>query len=48
MSKLRKLVIIGFSDNTVKWLQSDLSNQKVSSKFRNFLSEILSALYGVP
>lgn len=47
MSKLRKLVIIGFSDNTVKWLQSDLSNPKVSCKFRNFLPEILSALCGL-
>ena len=41
-------IIIGFSDDTVKWFQSFLSNRKFSVNLENSFSEISSIIYGVP
>ena len=45
---LRKLSIIGFSDDIVKWFQSYLSNRQFSVNLENFFSEISSSICGVP
>ena len=37
---LKKLSIIGFSDNTVKWFQSYLSNRKFTVNLENSFSEV--------
>ena len=44
----RKLGIIGFSDDTLHWFQSYLSNQKFSVNLENSFSELLSIISGVP
>ena len=45
---LKKLSIIGFSDHTVKWFQSYLSNRKFTVNLENSFSEVLSVSCGVP
>ena len=45
---LRKLSIIGFSDDTIKWFQSFLSNRKLSVNLENPFSEISSIIWGLP
>ena len=45
---LKKLGIIGFSDHTVKWFQSYLSNRKFTVNLENYFSEVLSISCGVP
>ena len=45
---LKKLGIIGFSDHTVKWFQSYLSNRKFMVNLENSFSEVSSMSYGVP
>ena len=45
---LKKLSIIGFSDHTVKWFQSYLSNHKFTVNLENSFSEVSSISYGVP
>ena len=45
---LKKLSIIGFSDHTVKWFQSYLSNRKFMVNLENFFSEVSSISCGVP
>ena len=44
---LKKLSIIGFSDHTVKWFQSYLSNRKFTVNLENSFSEISSISCGV-
>ena len=44
----RKLSIIGFSDDTVKWFQSCLANRKFSVNLENSFTEISSIICGVP
>ena len=39
---LKKLGVIGFSDHTVKWFQSYLSNRKFTVNLQNSFSEISS------
>ena len=43
----RKLGIIGFSDATLHWFQSYLSNQKFSVNLENSVSELSSIISGV-
>ena len=45
---LKKLSITGFSDHTVKWFQSYLSNYKFTVKLENFFFKISSISGGVP
>ena len=45
---LKKLSIIGFSDHTVKWFESYLSNRKFMVNLENSFSEISSISCGVP
>ena len=45
---LKKLSIIGFSDHTVKWFQSYLSNHKFMVNLGNSFSEVSNILCGVP
>ena len=45
---LKKLSIIGFSDHTVKWFQSYLSNRKFMINLENPFSEVSSMSCGVP
>ena len=45
---LKKLSIIGFSDHTVKWLQSYLSNRKFMVNLENPFSEVSSMSCGGP
>ena len=45
---LKKLSIIGFSDHTVKWFQSYLSNRQFMVNLENSFSEVLSISCGVP
>ena len=45
---LKKLSIIGFSDHTVKWFQSYLSNRKFTVNLENSFSEVSSISCGVP
>ena len=45
---LKKLGISGFSDHTVKWFQSYLSNGKCTVNSKNFFSEVSSILCNVP
>ena len=45
---LKKLSIIGFSDHTVKWFQSYLSNRKFMVNLENSFSENSSMSCGVP
>ena len=44
---LNKLSIIGFSDHTVKWFQSYLSNHKFMLNLENFFSEVSSISCGM-
>ena len=44
---LKKLSIIGFSDYSVKWFQSYLSNRKFTVNLENSFSEISSVSCGV-
>ena len=44
----KKLSIIGFSDHTVKWFQSYLSNHKFTVNLENSFSEVSSISCGVP
>ena len=44
---LKKLSIIGFSDHTVKWIQSYLSNRKFAVNLENSFSEVSSISCGV-
>ena len=46
--RLKKLSIIGFSDHTVKWFQSYLSNRKFMVNLENSFSEVSSISCGVP
>ena len=45
---LKKLSIIGFSDQTVKWFQSYLSNCKFMINLENSFSEVSNISCGVP
>ena len=45
---LKKVSIIGFSDHTVKWFQSYISNRKFIVNLENSLSEVSSISCGVP
>ena len=45
---LKKLIIIGFSDHTVKWFQSYLSNRKFTVNLENSFSEVSNISCGVP
>ena len=45
---LKKLSIIGFSDHTVKWFQSYLSNFEFTVNLENPSSEVSSISCGVP
>ena len=45
---LKKLSIIGFSDHTVKWSQSYLSNRKFRVNLENSFSEVSNISCGVP
>ena len=45
---LKKLSITGFSDHTVKWFQSHLSNSKFTVNLENSFSEVSSISCGVP
>ena len=44
---LKKLSIIGFSDHTVKWFQSYLSNRKFMVSLEDSFSEVSSMSCGV-
>ena len=46
--RLKKLSIIAFSDHTVKWFQSYLSNRKFMVNLENSFSEVSSISCGVP
>ena len=46
--RLTKLSIIGFSDYTVEWFQSYLSNRKFTVNLEDFFPEVLSISCGVP
>ena len=39
---LKKLNIVGFTDHTVKWFQSNLSNRKFTVNSNNYFSKFLS------
>ena len=45
---LKKLSIIGFSDHTVKWFQSYLSNRKFTVNLENSFSEVSNISCGAP
>ena len=45
---LKKLSIIGFSDHTVNWFQSYLSNRKFTVNLENSFSEVSNISCGVP
>ena len=45
---LKKLSIIGFSDHTIKWFQSYLSNRKFTVNLENSFSEVSNISCGVP
>ena len=45
---LKKLSIIGFSDHSVKWFQSYLSNRKLTINLENFFSEVSNISCSVP
>ena len=45
---LKKLSVIGFSDHTVKWFQSYLSNRKFTVNLDNSFSEVSNISCGVP
>ena len=45
---LKKLPVIGFSDHTVKWFQSYLSNRKFTLNLQNSFSEVSNISSGVP
>ena len=45
---LKKLGIIGFSNHTVKWFQSYLSNRKFTLNLENSFPEVSSMSCGVP
>ena len=45
---LKRSSIIGFSDRTVKWCQSYLSNRKFTVNLENSFSEVSSISCGVP
>ena len=45
---LKKLGIIGFSDHSVKWFQSYLSNCKFTVNLENFFSKVSSMSCSVP
>ena len=45
---LKKLIIIGFSDHSVKWFQSYLSNCELMVNLENSFSEVSSISCGVP
>ena len=45
---LKKLSIIGFSDHTVKWFQSYLSNRQFMVNLENSFSEVSSISCGMP
>ena len=45
---LKKLSIIGFSDHTVKWFQSYLSNRKFTVNLDNSFSKVSSRSCGMP
>ena len=45
---LKQLSIIGFSDYTVKWFQSYLSNRKFTVNLENSFSEVSNISCGVP
>ena len=45
---LKKLSIIGFSDHTVKWFQSYLSNRKFAVNLDIFFSEVSIISCGLP
>ena len=45
---LKKLSIIGFSDHSVKWFQSYLSNRKLTVNLENFFSEVSNISCSVP
>ena len=45
---LKKLSIIDFSDHTVKWFQSYLSNRKLTVNLENSFSEVSSISCGLP
>ena len=44
---LKKLNIIGFTDHTVKWFQSNLSNRKFTVNSNNSFSKFSSISCGV-
>ena len=44
---LKKLSIIGFSDHTVKWFQSHISNRKFTVNLENSFSEVSNISCGV-
>ena len=46
--RLKNLSIIDFSDHTVKWFQSYLSNRKFTVNLENYFSEVPSISGGVP
>ena len=45
---LKKLSIIGFSDHTIKWFQSYLSNRKFTVNLENSFSEVSNISCGFP
>ena len=45
---LNKLNIIGFSDHTIKWFESYLSNRKFTVNLENSFFEVLSILWCMP
>ena len=45
---LNKLNIIGFSDHTIKWFKSYLSNRKFTVNLENSFFEVLSILWRMP
>ena len=45
---LKKLSIIGFSDHTIKWSHSYLSNRKFTVNLENSFSEVSRISFGVP
>ena len=48
MAYSKEIGIIGFSDQTVKWFQSYLSNRKFTVNLENSFSEVSSMSCGVP
>ena len=45
---LKKMELIGFSEETTKWFKSYLSNKKVKVHIKNTFSETVNLLCGVP